>query len=218
MQPTAQAVGEKWNQSKPQRGEREATTQSPEGRPSSHVRSLAPEGRAFRAARVFLKPAREFDMAETYIMRRKWRAGLRIAVVTLLAIVFPLLFSERPAARRRPAGRGMSRLPRRQDHDYHASRQNGFAVRGRQEIRGFHPRQLGVHGLPRRPGRKRLSARNAGAGKVWNVPLGRAGAICPLAAREGECARRRTRAPMRELPRQPRHRSGEGSRDRRWRR
>ena len=34
MQPTAQAVGEKWNQSKPQRGEREATTQSPEGRAS----------------------------------------------------------------------------------------------------------------------------------------------------------------------------------------
>src|ERR1019366_6878790 len=42
MQPTAcpgliegaQAVGGKWNQSKPQRGEREATTQTPQGRPT----------------------------------------------------------------------------------------------------------------------------------------------------------------------------------------
>src|ERR1019366_3978289 len=32
MQPTAQAVGGKWNQSKPQRGEREAVTETPEGR------------------------------------------------------------------------------------------------------------------------------------------------------------------------------------------
>jgi hypothetical protein len=32
MQPTAQAVGGKWNQSKPRRGEREAMTETPEGR------------------------------------------------------------------------------------------------------------------------------------------------------------------------------------------
>src|SRR5882724_3191719 len=38
MQPTAQAVGRKWNENEPQRGEREATTQTPKGR---HEFSLA---------------------------------------------------------------------------------------------------------------------------------------------------------------------------------
>ncbi len=43
-------------------------------------------------------------MAETRIVRRKWRAGLRIAVATLLAIIFPLLFPERPARAADPPG------------------------------------------------------------------------------------------------------------------
>src|SRR5208282_5624827 len=41
-----------------------------------------------------MKPAREFDMAETIVVRRKWCAGLRIIVATLLATVFSFLFSE----------------------------------------------------------------------------------------------------------------------------
>jgi Cytochrome c7 and related cytochrome c len=43
-------------------------------------------------------------MAETNIMRRKWRPGLRIAVATLLAVIFPLLFSVRPARAADPPG------------------------------------------------------------------------------------------------------------------
>jgi len=41
-----------------------------------------------------MKPAREFDMAETKVARMKWCAGLRIIVATLLATVFALVFSE----------------------------------------------------------------------------------------------------------------------------
>ena len=112
--------------------------------------------------------------------------------------------------RRRPARSGMSRVPRRQEHEHHASRQNRFAIRGREEICDFRSRQLGVHGLPRRPGRKGFSAREACAGKVRHMPLDRAGATCPLAPRQGGCARRSAGAPLCELSRKPRHRSGEG--------
>ena len=43
-------------------------------------------------------------MAETKILRRKWRAGLRIVVATLLATVFSLVFSESRARAADPPG------------------------------------------------------------------------------------------------------------------
>ncbi|MGD0790716.1 MAG: hypothetical protein ABR920_02995 [Terriglobales bacterium] len=51
-----------------------------------------------------MNPAREFDMAETKVVRRKRCAGLRIIVATLLATVFTLLFSERPTRAAEPPG------------------------------------------------------------------------------------------------------------------
>ena len=107
-------------------------------------------------------------MAETAKVRRNGCAGLTIVapivaiiVATLLATVFPASVLGTPRPRRRPAWGGMSGLPRRQEHDHDASRQNGFAVRGRQEICRFRTCQLRVHGLPRRPGRKGFPARHA---------------------------------------------------------
>src|ERR1039457_6970408 len=49
MQPTAQAVGREWDVTQPQRGKRTATTQTPEGRPTSHADSLSPEASLRRA-------------------------------------------------------------------------------------------------------------------------------------------------------------------------
>ena len=71
---------------------------------------------------------------------------------------------------------------------------------------GVHPWQLRMHGLPRRPGRKRSAARHAaGAGKMWHLPRDRAGATCPLPPRESHCSRRSARAPLCQLSRQPRN-------------
>src|ERR1035438_1842265 len=72
--------------------------QVPEGRPSSRAHTLAPEG----ICKAFIKPARKFDMAETKMAetkngRRKWPAGLRIILATLVATLFSLLFAQRPA-------------------------------------------------------------------------------------------------------------------------
>ena len=76
-------------------GKGEKRNEVPEGRPSSRrLRVDAPYG---LQGYKLIKPAQEFDMAETKSARTKCSAGLRIIVATLLATVFSLLSSQFPA-------------------------------------------------------------------------------------------------------------------------
>src|ERR1039458_7583405 len=185
--------------------------QFPEGRPSSRAHTLAPEG----SCKAFIKPARKFDMAETKMaetknVRRKWRAGLRIILATLVATLFSLLFAQRPArAAEQPGAECLACHGDKSMSTTRAGKTVWFFWGGK-KFRRSGPGRLGGKGCPRRPGRKGFSAREACAGKVRHVPLDRAGATCPLAPRQGGCARRSAGAPLCELSRKPRHRSGEG--------
>ena len=157
-------------------------------------------------------------MAETNRSARSKVRGVR----QLGMIVVPLLADRSrpsalgtPCARRaaRPTPPGAECLACHGDksHDHDASRQNGFALRGWQEVCDFRTCQLRMYRLPRRSGRKRLcrttSRRRYSAARATPSE---AGATCPVAPRKGDCARRCARAPLRDLSRKPRHLSGEG--------